>query len=84
MAGLEKLAEEMGVEYLAHRSDEDARVTLKLLQSLCEKENLSIKELLKKLEKHLPNLKVCVNIFMVDITLAYENGFPVLIIFCKE
>ena len=48
MAGLEKLAEEMGLEYLAHRSDEDARLTLKVLKALCEKENLTIKDLLRK------------------------------------
>ena len=32
MCGLESIASDMGVEYLAHRSDEDARVTLLLLK----------------------------------------------------
>ncbi|MBR3804295.1 MAG: 3'-5' exonuclease [Clostridia bacterium] len=46
--GLESVAQEMGVEYLAHRSDEDARVTLLLLKSITEKLNLTIEEVLSK------------------------------------
>lgn len=48
MSGLEKIANELGIEYLAHRSDEDARVTLLTLKHLCEKEGVSVKELLRK------------------------------------
>ena len=48
MSGLEKIAEELGIEYLAHRSDEDARVTLRVLQHLCEKDGVTLPELLRK------------------------------------
>ena len=48
MSGLEKIAEELGVEYLAHRSDEDARVTLRVLEHLCQKENATLPDLLRK------------------------------------
>ncbi len=46
--GLESVAQEMGIEYLAHRSDEDARVTLLLLKNITEKLGMSINEVLKK------------------------------------
>lgn len=48
MSGLEKIAEELELEYLAHRSDEDARVTLLVLKHLCEKEGVTLKDLLRK------------------------------------
>lgn len=48
MSGLEKIAEELGVEYKAHRSDEDARVTLLVLKHLCEKEGVTLAELIRK------------------------------------
>ena len=47
-SGLESVANEMGIEYLAHRSDEDARVTLLLLKNITETLNLSINEVLSK------------------------------------
>ena len=48
MCGLESVANEFGIEYLAHRSDEDARVTLLVLKKMAEELNLSINELLRK------------------------------------
>ena len=46
--GLEGVATEMEIEYLAHRSDEDARVTLLLLKKMLSDLNLTIPELLRK------------------------------------
>lgn len=48
MSGLEKIAEELGVEYVAHRSDEDARVTLLVLKHLCDVNGVSLQDLLRK------------------------------------
>ena len=45
MCGLEGVANEFGIEYLAHRSDEDARVTLLVLKRMANELNLSIEEL---------------------------------------
>ncbi|MBO7214522.1 MAG: 3'-5' exonuclease, partial [Clostridia bacterium] len=46
--GLESVANEMGIEYLAHRSDEDARVTLLLLKTMTENLGLTIDGVLSK------------------------------------
>lgn len=48
MQGLEKIAAALNVEYEAHRSDEDARVTLEVLEYILKSENLFIGELLRK------------------------------------
>lgn len=48
MCGLEGIASEMQIEYLPHRSDEDARVTLLLFKNMVTELNLSIDEMLKK------------------------------------
>ena len=48
MCGLEGVANEFQIEYLAHRSDEDARVTLLVLKRMAEELNLSVEELLRK------------------------------------
>ena len=48
MQGLEKIASALGIEYEAHRSDEDARVTLEVLDYILKSENLPINELLRK------------------------------------
>lgn len=48
MQGLEGIANELSIEYLAHRSDEDARVTLLVLKHLCKQEGLSVNELFRK------------------------------------
>ena len=48
MCGLEGVANEFQIEYLAHRSDEDARVTLLVLKRMANELNLSIEELLRK------------------------------------
>ncbi|MBQ3235022.1 MAG: 3'-5' exonuclease [Clostridia bacterium] len=47
-SGLESVANEMGIEYLAHRSDEDARVTLLLLKNITESLGLTIDGVLNK------------------------------------
>ena len=48
MQGLEGIASEHEISYLAHRSDEDARVTLLVLKQLCNEQGLSVMELLRK------------------------------------
>lgn len=48
MQGLEKIAAALGIEYEAHRSDEDARVTLEVLEYILKSENLPINELIRK------------------------------------
>ena len=48
MCGLEGVANEFEIEYLAHRSDEDARVTLLVLKRMAEELSLSVEELLRK------------------------------------
>ena len=47
MCGLEGVANELGIEYLAHRSDEDARVTLLILKHVAKEHNLTVNELLR-------------------------------------
>ena len=44
--GLKKICEHLEIEYVAHRSDEDARVTLIILEKLCAYYQKSIPELL--------------------------------------
>ena len=48
LAGLESIANELGIEYEAHRSDEDARVTLLVLKHICLDLNLTVSEVLCK------------------------------------
>ena len=48
MCGLEGVANEFQIEYLAHRSDEDARVTLLVLKHMADELSLSVEELLRK------------------------------------
>lgn len=48
LSALSTIAEELGIEYLAHRSDEDARVTLLVLKHIVNYVNLPIKEVLRK------------------------------------
>ena len=48
MCGLEGVANDFGIEYLAHRSDEDARVTLLVLKRMADDLNLSVEDLLRK------------------------------------
>lgn len=48
MCGLESVANEFNIEYLAHRSDEDARVTLLVLEKMAKELNLNVLELLRK------------------------------------
>ena len=50
LTGLQDVAKAMGIEFVAHRSDEDARATLIILQKICEREELTLKELLEKYE----------------------------------
>ncbi len=44
--GLASIAEGLNIEFVAHRSDEDARVTLLVMKYLCEKNDMSFTELL--------------------------------------
>ena len=48
LSSLSSIAEELGIEYEAHRSDEDARVTLLVLKHILNDANLTLAELLKK------------------------------------
>lgn len=48
MCGLEGVANELSIEYLAHRSDEDARVTLLILKHVASEQNLTVSEVLKR------------------------------------
>lgn len=48
LTGLAVIAEELGIEYKAHRSDEDARVTFLVLKHIVEDLNASIDEVLRK------------------------------------
>ena len=48
MQGLEGIANELEIEYLAHRSDEDARVTLEVLKHMCKQSSLTFAELVRK------------------------------------
>ena len=45
--GLGSIAEGLGVEFIAHRSDEDARVTALVLKYLCDKHKLSVLKLIE-------------------------------------
>ncbi len=48
LSALSSIAEELNVEYKAHRSDEDARVTLLVLKHILSDTGYTLKELLKK------------------------------------
>lgn len=50
LTSLPDVAKALEIEYIAHRSDEDARATLIILQKLCEKEKVTLEELLEKYE----------------------------------
>lgn len=45
--GLGSIAEGLNVEFIAHRSDEDARVTMLVLKYLCDKHKMSFSKLIK-------------------------------------
>ena len=48
LSGLSSIATELNVEYMAHRSDEDARMTLLVLKHICQDKKMSIEELIRK------------------------------------
>ncbi len=48
LSSLSSIAEELNFEYLAHRSDEDARATLLVLKHILKDTGLTLNELLKK------------------------------------
>ena len=48
MCGLESVANDFEIDYLAHRSDEDARVTLQVLKRMMDDLGMSIDEILRK------------------------------------
>ena len=45
--GLGAIADGLGIEFIAHRSDEDARVTALTLKYLCDKHKMSVSKLLE-------------------------------------
>ncbi|MBO5925954.1 MAG: hypothetical protein J6Q38_00120 [Clostridia bacterium] len=48
LSGLQVIAEELNIDYKAHRSDEDARVTLLLLKHIVEDLKMPLSEILRK------------------------------------
>lgn len=48
LTALQTIAEELNIDYTAHRSDEDARVTFLVLKHILNDKGLNIEELLKK------------------------------------
>lgn len=48
--GLEKAAQDCGIDLLAHRSDEDAKATLLILKHVCEKTGKGFDELIRDYE----------------------------------
>ena len=48
LTALSTIAEELNIDYLAHRSDEDARVTFLILKHILKDKGLKMDELLKK------------------------------------
>ena len=48
--GLGAIARELGVEFTPHRAVDDAYATMRIAQAMCEAENVSFSELLKKYE----------------------------------
>ena len=48
--GLGSIAEELGVEFVAHRAVDDAYATMKVAEAMCKAEGLTFVELLKKYE----------------------------------
>lgn len=50
--GLKTLNEKFGIEYLAHRSDEDAVGSVMLLSAFLKADNLNLKEAVKKYKLH--------------------------------
>ena len=48
LTALSTIAEELNIDYLAHRSDEDARVTFLILKHILQDKGLTVQELLKK------------------------------------
>ncbi len=55
LSGLAIIAEELQIDYKAHRSDEDARVTLLVLKHIAEDLKLPVKEVLRKFHITLGN-----------------------------
>lgn len=48
LSGLAVIAEELGIDYKAHRSDEDARVTFLVLKHIVDDLKMTLKEVLRK------------------------------------
>lgn len=46
--GLESIAQALGVEFTPHRAADDAYATMRVAQAMCEKDGLSMEELLEK------------------------------------
>ena len=54
--GLGTIAQELGVEFTAHRAVDDAYATMKIAEAMCKEEGLTFAELLKKYEVTLGKL----------------------------
>lgn len=48
LSGLSVIASELNIDYLAHRSDEDAKMTLLVLKHICNDKKLTLEEVIRK------------------------------------
>ncbi len=55
--GLGSIAEELGVEFTAHRAVDDAYATMKVAEAMCRTEGLSLTELIEKYEITLGSIE---------------------------
>lgn len=55
--GLGAIAEELGVDFTAHRAADDAYATMKVAEAMCKAENLSFEELLEKYDVTLGKIE---------------------------
>ncbi len=55
--GLGAIAEQLGVEFVAHRAVDDAYATMRVAEAMCKEEGLSLWELLKKQEVTLGKIE---------------------------
>ena len=74
--GLVHIGEAIGENFIAHRSDEDARLTLLTLKYLCKKHNKSLKELLEYADIKCGIVEEKTYSHMYSFSQIYEkNGF---------
>ncbi len=55
--GLGSIAEQLGVEFVAHRAVDDAYATMKVAEAMCKEENCSLTELIEKYQIRLGKIE---------------------------